>query len=103
MDYKNATPEETKENWKGYYASLAAQQESGGFKEAFEQYTYVHTWYNSIRMIEKCTRMHDGARVLDAGCGWGRMLLGVLEKHQNLDVTAVDLQEDALEIGRKLE
>ena len=46
--------------------------------------------------------MHDGARILDAGCGWGRMLLGLLERHRDLDITAVDLQEDALEIGRNL-
>lgn len=102
MSLKNATSEETKASWKGYYSSMAAKQESGGFQEEFDQYTYIHTWYNSIRVIEKCTGMHDGARVLDAGCGWGRMLLGVLERHRGLDVTAVDLQEDALNIGRNL-
>jgi 2-polyprenyl-3-methyl-5-hydroxy-6-metoxy-1,4-benzoquinol methylase len=102
MSLRDATPDETKESWKGYYSELAAQQGSEGFQKVFDEFTYVHTWYNSIRMIEKCTKMHDGARVLDAGCGWGRTLLGVLERHTGLDVTAVDLQEDALEIGRNL-
>lgn len=102
MSLRNATSEETKESWKGYYSELAAQQGAEGFQKVFDEFTYVHTWYNSIRVIEKCTAMHDGARVLDAGCGWGRMLLGVLERHTGLDVTAVDLQEDALEIGRNL-
>lgn len=102
MNLKNATSEETQESWKGYYSSMAAQQSSGEFQREFDRYTYVHTWYNSIRVIERYTKMYDGARVLDAGCGWGRMLLGVLERHRDLDVTAVDLQEDALEIGRNL-
>jgi len=102
MSLRNATPEQTKASWKGYYSDLAAQQGQDGFQKVFEEFTYVHTWYNSIRMIEKCTKMHNGARVLDAGCGWGRMLLGVLERHNKLDVTAVDLQDDALNIGRNL-
>lgn len=102
MSLRNAGAEETRESWKGYYSSLAGNVESGGFQEEFDRYTYVHTWYNSIRIIEKCTGMCDGARVLDAGCGWGRMLLGVLERHTDLNVTAMDLQEDALDIGRGL-
>jgi ubiquinone/menaquinone biosynthesis C-methylase UbiE len=102
MSLRDATEEQTKESWKHYYSSLAGRQAAEVFQKEFDTYTYVHTWYNSIRIIERYTRMEDGARVLDAGCGWGRMLLGVLEHHQGLDVTAMDLQDDALQIGRKL-
>lgn len=97
----NATPQETKASWKEYYSGLASDETSNEFKQAFEQYTYVHTWHNSIRVIEKYTGMFDGARVLDAGCGWGRMLLGILDNHTGLNITAIDLQEDALDIGRQ--
>jgi ubiquinone/menaquinone biosynthesis C-methylase UbiE len=100
VSMRNATSTETKKTWKGYYSTLAGEQGSEKFREEFDRYTYVHTWHNSVRVINRYTAMHDGARVLDAGCGWGRLLLGVLEKHHGLDVTAVDLQDDALELGK---
>lgn len=99
---RNPTTDETAKSWQGYYSSIVGDTGSEKFQDEFRRYTYVHTWHNSIRVIRKRTALRDGDRVLDAGCGWGRMLLGVLEGNTNLDVTAVDLQQDALNLGQSL-
>ena len=102
MNLRNATTDQTEKSWQGYYSSIVGDTGSEKFQEEFRRYTYVHTWHNSIRVIRKRTALRDGDRVLDAGCGWGRMLLGVLEAHTNLEVTAVDLQQDALNLGESI-
>ncbi|MFP6582857.1 MAG: class I SAM-dependent methyltransferase [Candidatus Hydrogenedentota bacterium] len=100
MGLRNADSAETEKTWKGYYSSLAGQTGSDKFREEFDRYTYVHTWHNSVRVINRYARILNGDKILDAGCGWGRLLLGVLESHHDLDITAIDLQQDALNLGK---
>lgn len=99
---KDATFEETKQKWKSYYGSLVGDKGVQKLQREFDRTTYIHSWFNSIRVIEERTAMQDGAKVMDAGCGWGRMLIGLLDRYTDLDVTALDLQADALDLGRKL-
>lgn len=99
---REKTALETKLAWKAYYESLAEGDESGVFKEEFSKYVGTHTWNNSVRVINEYGAINDGDSVLDAGCGWGRMLLGLLEKHHDLNVTAVDLTAEALKTGENI-
>jgi ubiquinone/menaquinone biosynthesis C-methylase UbiE len=98
---KDLTAEETKNNWAYYYGSLVSgDTKSVKFEAEFKKFVGTHTWHNSIRIITGLGAIQDGMRILDAGCGWGRLLLGVLEQHTDLNVTAMDLSEDALRIGK---
>lgn len=99
---KDATFEETKARWQGYYGSMVGDVGSAKFQREFDRTTYIHSWFNSIRVIEERTAIQDGAKLLDAGCGWGRMLIGLLDRYTALDITALDLQADALDLGKQL-
>lgn len=88
--------------WREYYGSLAREDESGKFGEEFERTTFTHAWANSVRVIREKGGLADGDRVLDAGCGWGRMLVGLLEGNSDLRVTAMDMEPDALALGERL-
>lgn len=99
---REKTALDTKLDWKDYYESLSEGDEAGKFREEFSKYVGTHTWNNSIRVIEEYAAIKNGEKVLDAGCGWGRILLGILENHQDLDITAVDLTVDALKTGKNV-
>ena len=43
----------------------------------------------------------SGSRVLEVGCGWGRIALGMKELHPNLEFTGVDLTPGLLRLGRE--
>jgi|LGOV01.1.fsa_nt_gb SAM-dependent methyltransferase len=99
---RNLSAEETRENWMRYYASLKGDEKASLFKEEFGKYTYTHTWYNSIRTIIELTHLRDKDVVLEAGSGWGRMVLGLAERFTELDITLMDLSKHALSIGGPL-
>lgn len=92
--------QETYDSWKQYYSSCEGNLSR--FKKDFEKYTYTHTWHNSIRIIIKNTYPMAGEKILEAGSGWGRMVLGLLEKFNHLNITAMDLSNHALSIGKSL-
>lgn len=41
-------------------------------------------------------------KLLDAGCGWGRSIIGLKRKFPTLDVTGVDVVEELLELGKNI-
>ncbi len=94
---REKSDKETRQGWKNYYSSREADPDS--FENDFRKYTYTHTWHNSIRVITEYAHPGAGETVLEAGSGWGRMVLGVVEKCTNLRITAMDLSRDALSIG----
>lgn len=100
---RNISAVETRDKWRQYYAQLRSDDPSAEnvFEQEFKRYVGTHTWHNSIRVIKTYAKLAPGKRVLDAGCGWGRILLGLLQDIQELDITAMDLSEDALRIGRQ--
>ena len=48
---------------------------------------FDHTWIASIRQIEKHLRITDGMKILDAGCGWGRLIFGLKFFNPNIEIT----------------
>jgi ubiquinone/menaquinone biosynthesis C-methylase UbiE len=92
--------ETTRKDWQDYYRSIGDDDAKMKFKDEFERCTHIHTWFNALRIIEKKTAIGPGCRVLDAGCGWGRMLLGLVDKFSGLAVTAADYQQEAIDIGK---
>lgn len=41
-------------------------------------------------------------KLLDAGCGWGRSLMGLKRKFPFLKITGVDIVEELLELGKRI-
>lgn len=96
---RNLSSQQTKKRWENYYRSLEDGNKNEAFSREFKKYTYTHTWNNSIRVIKKMTQLQNNDKVLDAGCGWGRILLGLIDDFTGLEITALDNQKEALKIG----
>lgn len=99
---RNVSHEYTIARWGKYYSSIGVKGNESIFKKEFKKFTFTHTWRNSIRIIQKYSGIGDNKDVLDAGCGWGRMLLGLVDQYSGMNVTALDFQKDAVEKGREL-
>ena len=92
--------EDTKKSWDNYYKVL--NNEDAEFQKEFERCTLNHTWRNSIRIIKTKTNIKQTDKIIDAGCGWGRLLLGLIQDFAGLTIVAMDYQKDALTRGKKL-
>lgn len=88
--------------WRKYYSSIGITGDKSLFEKDFNKFTFTHTWRNSIRIIRKYSGIGNNKDVLDAGCGWGRMLFGLVDQYSGMNVTALDFQKDAVEKGREL-
>ena len=61
-----------------------------------ESWLYNHTFARSIDVLEKYCALESGMRVLDLGCGWGRMTIGILKRHPSLVVSGIDVSEEGV-------
>jgi ubiquinone/menaquinone biosynthesis C-methylase UbiE len=100
MINRNRNTNETYKMWKEYYSSV--KNDSEFYNEEFKKYTFIHSWHNSIRSLERLEPIKKGMDILDAGCGWGRMLLGIVDKYSALNISAMDYQQESLDTGMQL-
>ena len=77
---RELSSQDTADRWASYYSQLADGSGDQKFKEEFDSYTYIHSWRNSVRIIAKMAHIKNNTKVLDAGGGWGRLLLGRVEQ-----------------------
>jgi len=64
----------------------------------------THFWYRGMWAISEALlggRVHDGTRVLDAGCGTGGYLRFLLDKCRVRAVAGTDIAERAIELARQ--
>ncbi|MDJ0757912.1 MAG: class I SAM-dependent methyltransferase [Woeseiaceae bacterium] len=102
MTNRDLSADETKQEWGNYYSSLSGIEGNEVFKEEYANYVGTHTWNNTVRVVLEYSGIKDGQKILDAGCGWGRILLGVVDNISDLDITAFDQSEEATGIGQQL-
>ena len=50
------------------------------------------------KFIQACS-IRDGGSVLDIGCGWGRIIIGMLNRLPNLQMHGIDVSQEAIERG----
>jgi len=100
MNKRDRDIKETYNMWQSYYTSIKENSELYG--KEFNKYTYIHSWHNSIRSLERLNPIIKGMDILDAGCGWGRIILGILEKYSGLNLVAMDYQQESLDNGIKI-
>lgn len=99
---RNVSFEVTTKRWSKYYSSIEGKNGQEKFNKDFKKYTFTHTWNNSIRIIQKYAGIENGKKILDAGCGWGRLLLGIVDRYSDLKISALDFQADAIEKGKRI-
>lgn len=99
---RDLTASQTRKKWEGYYSSIGNPSAAIEFEAEYNKYVGTHTWHNSIRVISSNGDFHPGSNILDAGCGWGRLLLGITEQFDDLNIFAIDQSIDALELGKNV-
>jgi len=100
MKNRYQTKKEIFNMWQGYYKGIKENPEL--YDIEFKKYTYIHSWHNSVRSIERLKPIRKGMDILDAGCGWGRILLGVSEKYTGINFVAMDYQQESIDTGMKI-
>jgi len=53
---------------------------------------YLHNWQKGI--ILKYIEGRNGMRILDVGCGYGRLSIPIIEKFPDVDIRGVDISEN---------
>lgn len=92
---------ETREMWDAYYSELNSEASSSEFRVEYDRYTHTHSWENSIRVISEYGVLAPQSNVLEAGCGWGRMILGLSNIHSYIHFEAIDISTHALRLGEE--
>ncbi|MDP2923949.1 MAG: methyltransferase domain-containing protein [Candidatus Omnitrophota bacterium] len=63
---------------------------------------YEHTWAITVDMFIKMAMLRSGMRVLDAGCGWGRTIIGLKKYIPDLKVTGIDITPRLINLAERI-
>jgi cyclopropane fatty-acyl-phospholipid synthase-like methyltransferase len=85
-----------------WYPNAKARAEQGILDAMVSNELFDHTWMASIHQLQKQLRFADGQTVLDAGCGWGRLLVGVKHFHPNVSIDGYELTAEFVDKAREL-
>jgi cyclopropane fatty-acyl-phospholipid synthase-like methyltransferase len=81
-------------------ATTRAQQ--GELDEMVSNELFDHTWKSALHALDRQLHFKDGQTVLDAGCGWGRLLLGLKYFHPGVQADGIELTTEFTEKARAL-
>ena len=63
---------------------------------------FDHSWVAALDRMDRELQFEPGDTVLDAGCGWGRLLLGVKHFHPRVAVEGYELTAEFVEKARDI-
>lgn len=89
LEYLYRSREATKEFWERGWGSRNYDE-----LVAFELYN--HTFRATIDLFVEQNKIEDGHKVLEIGCGWGRIIIGLLKQFPNLEISGIDLSSEAI-------
>jgi cyclopropane fatty-acyl-phospholipid synthase-like methyltransferase len=85
-----------------WFTAARARAQDGALDDMVSNELFDHTWIASVHQLRKHLRFADGDTVLDAGCGWGRLLLGVKYFHPNVAIDDYELTPQFADKAREL-
>jgi ubiquinone/menaquinone biosynthesis C-methylase UbiE len=88
--YKNS--EETVSYWEDKWGSR-------DYQKMVAHELYNHTFRATIDTFVEQNLISDGQRVLDIGCGWGRIAVGLIKRFPTLKISGIDISEEAISRG----
>jgi SAM-dependent methyltransferase len=91
--------EASREGWRYKAAERAA---SGALESMVSKELFDHTWMASARHLRTALGLQPDHRLLDAGCGWGRMIHALKYHQPSLRIDGVELTREFVERARKL-
>jgi len=85
-----------------WHAKAKMCAEQGILDDMVSNELFDHTWMASIHQLEKHLKITDGHKLLDAGCGWGRLLFGLKYFHPGVMIDGYELTAQFVDRARKL-
>lgn len=79
-----------------------SRAEDGFLDEMVKSELFDHTWIAGVRQLEKQLQLTDDKIVFDAGCGWGRLMLGVKYFHPRIRIDGVELTQEFTDKAKAL-
>jgi ubiquinone/menaquinone biosynthesis C-methylase UbiE len=76
--------------------------EQGMLDRAVSEELFDHTWMASIYQLQKNLRIADGQKLLDAGCGWGRLIFGIKYFHRSVTIDGYELTAEFANKAREI-
>jgi ubiquinone/menaquinone biosynthesis C-methylase UbiE len=76
---------------KQWLVKAKTRAKEGTLNRMVEQELFDHTWIASIMQLENNLKITAGQKVLDAGCGWGRLVFGLKYFHRSLEIDGYEL------------
>jgi ubiquinone/menaquinone biosynthesis C-methylase UbiE len=87
---------------KEWLVKAKTRAQGGALDRMVAQELFDHTWIASVTQLQCNLRIADGQKVLDAGCGWGRLLFGLKYFHPSLSIDGYELTAEFVEKARKI-
>lgn len=85
-----------------WHTKATVRAEQGMLDEMVSRELFDHTWKSALHALDKQLEFADGQTVLDAGCGWGRLLVGVKYFHPGVRLDGYELTAEFTEKARAL-
>lgn len=86
-------PEKTKEYWQKH----AKEVVDVDFESKVNHALYNHSWNVTIKAFIKNGLINNQSKVLEVGCGWGRVLVGLRKFCPKARIVGVDITEDFIQ------
>jgi ubiquinone/menaquinone biosynthesis C-methylase UbiE len=91
--------EKVKQYWEESGPHILEEKE---FQEWKKKMLYDHTWQTNIEAIFKYGNFKDGEKILDIGCSWGRIIIGIKKYFPNDEIIGTDIIESVLGVAKKI-
>lgn len=86
-------PEKAKEYWQ----KRAKEVVGVDFKTKVEHALYNHSWNVTVKAFVEGGLITNQSKVLEVGCGWGRILVGLRKLCPKARIVGIDITEDFVE------
>jgi len=85
-----------------WFSSARERAEEGVLDRMVSEELFDHTWRAAVHELERNLRVTAGQRILDAGCGWGRLVFGMTYFHPNVSIDGYELTPEFADKAREI-
>lgn len=95
--YQNKT--KVKKYWE---ISTKELMKEGNYSSIIQKMVFDHTWITTTKAFLEQGEINTGDRILDVGCGWGRIISGIKYFIPDTEIIGVDMNMERLDKAREL-
>jgi ubiquinone/menaquinone biosynthesis C-methylase UbiE len=99
MKYLHKNKDDVFKYWEN---SARKMERENHFYQLKTKKIFDHTWITTVRAFLEEGHIKEGDTILDAGCGWGRILSGIKYFIPNTTVIGIDQNRTRLEASKRI-